>query len=421
MLHRKKNQVGKKEAASQEDEPRRRHLPFRLRVTRITWGWFPCTMSTGAVAVLISQQPFTFAGLTTIGQIFFIVDLVLFLTFSSLIAVRFALKPKAIVASLHHPSESFFFGAWWVSLALLLNCAAAYGIPGLGGASGGGASGGGAWLVGALRVLFWIYFACALLVAVVQYYIIFQTEHLHVSDAMPAWILPAYPFLVSGPLAAQIAKTQPDPTAALQIVVAGVSGQGLGWVLSLLMYSVYFTRLIRSDMPHPSLRPGMYVSVGPAAYTAAGLMALGTQAHLQMPEGFMGITSLRVGDVWLAAALPASLFLWMVAIWFSGVTTLHIVRDARRMRFSLQWWAFVFPNAGLTLATVQVGKALGSDGVGAVASALTVILVCFWFLCAGMHVRAVWRHDLLHPGKDQGVDDVNAVHDRAKEEEQQSV
>ncbi|KAK8089639.1 hypothetical protein PG997_004600 [Apiospora hydei] len=411
MLHRKKNHAGREELESPQDEPHHRHLPFRLRVTRITWQWFPSTMSTGALASLLGQQPFTFPGLTTIGKIFFILDMVLFLAFSSLIAVRFVLKRHAILASLHHPSESFFFGAWWVSLALLLNCAASYGIPGLGGADGGGA-----WLVAALRVLFWVYFACAILVAVLQYYIIFQTEHLRVSDAMPAWILPAYPFLVSGPLAAQIAKTQPDATAALQIIVAGISGQGLGWILALLMYSVYFTRLIRSDMPNPSVRPGMYVSVGPAAYTAAGLLALGQQAHLQLPAGFLGITSLAVGDVWLAAALPAGLFLWMVAIWFSGVTTLHVARDARRMRFSLQWWAFVFPNAGLAMATIQIGKALGSHGVDVFAAALTVLLVCFWFLCAAMHVRAVWRHDLLQPGRDQGVDDVNAVHDRAKEE-----
>ncbi|KAK6843471.1 hypothetical protein PG995_002435 [Apiospora arundinis] len=415
MLQRKKNHDDERGSSlsSHDDTPQRHHLPFRLRVTRITWGWFPCTMSTGALAALLSQQPFEFPGLTTIGKVVFLLDMVLFLAFSSLIAARFALKPRAILASLHHPSESFFFGAWWVSLALLLNCTAAYGVPGLGGAGGGGA-----WLVAALRVLFWMYFACATLVAVLQYYIIFQTEHLHVSDAMPAWILPAYPFLVSGPLAAVIAKTQGDTTAAVQIIVAGVSGQGLGWILSLLMYSVYFTRLIRSDMPDPSLRPGMYVSVGPAAYTAAGLLALGQQAHLQMPPGFLGITSLAVGDVWLAAALPASLFLWMVAIWFSGVTTLHVIRDARRMRFSLQWWAFVFPNAGLAMATAQIGKALGSDGVNGVAAGLTVVLVCFWLFCAASHVRAVWRHDLLHPGKDQGVDDVNAVHDRAQEENQ---
>lgn len=419
MLNRKKKHAGREESASQPDEPQRRRLPLRLRVTRITWQWFACTMSTGGLASLLGQQPFTFPGLTTIGKIVFILDMVLFLTFSSLIAVRFVLKRRAIMASLHHPSESFFFGAWWVSLALLLNCAASYGIPGLGGADGGGA-----WLVEALRVLFWMYFACATLVAVLQYYIIFQTERLHVSEAMPAWILPAYPFLVSGPLAAQIAKTQPDTTAALQIIVAGISGQGLGWVLSLLMYSVYFTRLIRSDIPNPSLRPGMYVSVGPAAYTAAGLLALGQQAHLQMPKGYMGITSLDVGDVWLAVALPATLFLWMVAIWFSGVTTLQVACDARRMGFTLQWWAFVFPNAGLAMATIQIGKALDSDGVNGVAAGLTVLLVCFWLLCAAMHARAVWRHDLLHPGKDQGVDDVNAVHDRAKEseeEEKQSV
>lgn len=355
-------------------------------------------MSTGAMASLLSQQPFQFRGLETIGKIVFILDIVLLVIFTCMILARFALKPRAITKSLHHPSESFFFGSFWVSIALVLYGMAVYGIPGLGDNRG--------WLVEAMRVLFWMYISCAMLVAVFQYNIIFHAEKLDVNEALPAWILPAYPFLVSGPLAAQVARTQPD-VSATQIIIAGISAQGLGWMLSLLMYSVFYARLIQSDMPAPSTRPGMYVSVGPAAYTCAGLLSLGQQARDQLPEGFAGISSLHIGDLWLALALPAGLFLWTFAIWFSALTTLSLIRGWKKMEFTLQWWAFVFPNAGLAIATIQIGNTLDSNGIRGVAAALTIILAILWIMCAVLHIRAVWRRDILWPGKDQGVDEVN--------------
>jgi len=209
-------------------------------------------MSTGAIATLLSQQPYTFVGLSTIGKIFFVLDLVLFLAFTALIAVRFLLKPAAFTQSLHHPHESFFFGTFWVSIALILYCTQQYGVPACG-----------PWLIKALEVSFWTYSGFALLVVVFQYHVLFDMENLPVTDAMPAWILPAYPFLVLGPLAAVLEYNQP-PGPALNILIGGIVFQGLGWTIAFFMYTLYFTRLINSALPEESKRPGMYVAVGPA-------------------------------------------------------------------------------------------------------------------------------------------------------------
>ncbi|KAH7369484.1 malic acid transport protein [Plectosphaerella cucumerina] len=377
-------------------------LPFTERAVRVTWAWFPCTMSTGALASLINVQPFEFPGLTTIGKIFYILNLILFVTFSTLIVIRFIKKPLALSTSLHHPSESFFFGSFWVSIALIINGAQGYGVPESG-----------PWLVSALKVLFWIYIACALIVAVFEYHVIFEVEKLSLSDAVPAWILPAYPFLVTGTVAANIAETQPDGSA-LQIIVAGLMGQGLGWILALFVYVVYLTRLIANDMPPPSTRPGMYVSVGPAAYTCAGLVGLGKQAQTVLPDGFLGVTSLQVGDVWRSCSVAAALFLWLIALWFSCLTTVSIFRVMKRMNFTLQWWAFVFPNAGLAIATIQLGDSLDSFGLKAFGAAITVVLVALWLLCAFCHLRALWNRELLAVGKDMGVEEVNNTHDEKK-------
>lgn len=374
-------------------------LGLYQRSLRVTWQWFAVNMSTGAMASLLGQIPFRFNGIRTIGEIFYIINLVTFLLFLTLIIARFIRKPRALPTSLHHPSESFFFGGFWVAVALLLNGIQTYGVPRSG-----------PWLVAALRVLFWMYFGCATCVAIFQYHIIFYAETMNLADAMPAWVLPTYPFLVTGVVASNIAKTQTG-TAAVQIIIGGLAAQGLGWIIALFIYTVYLTRLIASKMPPPAMRPGLYISVGPAAYTCAGILLLGQQAKKHIPDDYLGITSFPVGELWFAISVPAGIFLWLLCMWFSSVATLSIIRDARRMSFSLSWWAFVFPNAGMAIATIQVGTVLDSKPIQIAACVIAVMMVPLWFLCAILHIRAVYRHDLLAPGKDVGVDDVNRAHD----------
>lgn len=62
-------------------------------------------LETFLVATLLGQQPHTFRGLQTIGTIFFILDLVLFVIFTCLIVARFCMHPGSLRLSLHHPHE----------------------------------------------------------------------------------------------------------------------------------------------------------------------------------------------------------------------------------------------------------------------------------------------------------------------------
>lgn len=101
--------------------------------------------------------------------------------------------------------------------------------------------------------------------------------------------------------------------------------------------------------------------------------------------------------------IMAGLFIVLFAYWFFFITTVTIISGliTKKMSFSLNWWAFIFPNAGLTLATIQAGSALKSSAIDGVASGLTVMLVVLWFMTAAFCVRAVWQGDVMWPGKDE--------------------
>ncbi|RMZ12895.1 hypothetical protein D0862_02515 [Hortaea werneckii] len=369
-----------------------KYAGFRDRIAHFTWPWFACTMSTGAIAVVLAQTPNRFTGLQTIGKIFYILDIVLFVCFTALITLRFILVPSKLPASLHHPVEGLFFGAFWVSISLIMNCMQSYGVPNTG-----------PWLIRAIEVLFWIYCAVVLLVAIFQYYILFQEERLNVADAMPAWIFPIYPLLVVGPMAANFIGSQPHG-AAYPMWVGAVMLQGVAWTVALMMYCIYTQRLMVSSLPAPPTRPGMYVSVGPAGYTSAALIQLGRKAPSILPPNVFGLSTDSDGNIVRALGIMAGIFIVIFAFWFFCISTVAVIAGLRRMSFTLNWWAFVFPNAGLTLAAIQVGAVFSSPGINGVCSALTILIVIMWFVCAIATIRAVWRGEVPWPGKAEDKD-----------------
>jgi C4-dicarboxylate transporter/malic acid transport protein len=363
-------------------------------------------MSTGAIATLLGQQPYSFTGLKTIGKIFFILDIVLFVAFSMCITYRFARNPGSLKRSLHHPHESFFFGSWFVSVALIIYCMEQYGVPSSG-----------PWLIKTLEVMFWTYAGTVMFVAVFQYHVIFDREELPVADAMPAWILPVYPFLVLGVLGSTLLKSQP-PHAGFLIFIGSITFAGLGWTVAFFMLSIYVTRLVNSELPEASKRPGMFVAVGPAAYTANTLVALGMQAPKHVPNNLLGITSVPVGDIFKALGVATGIFIWLVAFWFSALTVVSVLVSAKESHFTLNYWGFIFPNAGLVIALIQIANALESSGIKGVCSGATIILVILWFFVAILNVRAVLRAQILWPGRDEDMEDVSGHgHEPELEEE----
>lgn len=300
---------------------------FKDRIAHFTWPWFATTMSTGALAVVLAQTPNRFPGLTTIGKIFFIFDIVLFTLFNIAMGLRAFWFPKRFRGSLHHPVEGLFFGAYWVSASLILNATQSYGVPNCG-----------PWLVKAIEVLFWLYCAVVLLVAIGQYYVLFQEERLKITDAVPAWIFPIYPLLVIGPMAGNFIPSQSSPNA-FDMWVGAVMLQGLAWTVALMMYSMYMQRLMTSALPAPSTRPGMYVSVGPAGYTSAGLISLGMRAPDVLPGNAFNVSGVPDGNIVKVIGIMAGVFIIIFAFWFFCVSTVAVVAGIRRMHFTLNWWA----------------------------------------------------------------------------------
>ncbi len=250
-----------------------------------------------------------------------------------------------------------------------------------------------------MRVCFWVYVAVAFSLAVLQYLSLFNAHpsRLTVQSMTPAWILPIFPVMISGTLAQIVAPEQP-PAARLAIIVAGISFQGLGWMVAFIMYAAYLHRLMEFGLPAPNLRPGMFISVGPPGFTCVALMGL--SGALPEDHGYFASHPAAI-ETLQTVALFASMFLWMLAFWFFCVSACAVLLGVREMSFHLIWWSLIFPNVGFTNATIKIGQQLESQAVLWVASAMTILLVMMWMVVLVAQVRAVARREILMEGKDE--------------------
>ena len=272
------------------------------------------------------------------------------------------------------------------TVATLTSNAQAYGGPSCG-----------PWLTTTIEVLFWIYVALAFLAAVFQYLFLFAGPRLTIQSMTPAWILPVFPIMLSATIATLISPAL-SPSRRMPVIVAGVGFQGLGWMIAFLMYAGYTHRLMAYGLPAPNLRPGMFIPVGPPSFT--GLVLIGLARALPADYGYFASRPVGVEVVRTMADFTA-IFLWVLAFWFFCIALVAVLLGARKMSFHMVWWACVFPNTGFAIATISIGEQLESEGILWVGSAMTILIVAAWLFIFVAQMRAIWRKEILMPGKDE--------------------
>ncbi|KAJ5051726.1 uncharacterized protein L3040_001499 [Drepanopeziza brunnea f. sp. 'multigermtubi'] len=221
----------------------------------------------------------------------------------------------------------------------------------------------------------------------------------------PAWILPMLPIMLTVTIAALMGKCQ-LLNYALPILVAGATFQGLGMLISIFMYSIYLSRLMTQGLPKPDLRPGMFIAVGPPSFTGFALLSISndlfdihpsytTLQHVIHPE--------FIADIFHIVALSTTIFLWATAFWFFRIALVGVIHGAfftkEGMGFHLVWWAFIFPNVGFTVITIDTGNALMSEGIRSVASVMTLLLVATWLFVGGLTSERCGRRKSCGQGK----------------------
>lgn len=299
---------------------------------------------------------------------------------------RFLLHTGELVRSLTHPREGFFFPTFFLSIATIITSTQRYAIPD-----------DHVVLEWVIQAAFWVYVALTSVLAIGQYSYVFAAHHLSLQNFMPTLILPIFPIMLSGTIASVIAATQPE-IAAMPILVAGLTCQGLGMSVAILMYAHMIGRLIQSGLPNREHRPGLFMCVGPPSFTALALIGMANGVPDSVEELAIDKSVIKVVAVLVAISL------WALSFWWFGIAVVAVISSPPKY-FHLGWWAMVFPNTGFTLATISIAKELISSSFQWVTTGMSICMLVMFFFVLYNHARAVVVQDIMYPGRDENVED----------------
>ncbi|KAK8086587.1 c4-dicarboxylate transporter [Apiospora phragmitis] len=368
---------------------------LRDRICCHQWNWFTMTMATGGVSNVLHTLPYDAKWLYYIGLVFMIINICFFVANCALAIMRFSFSPGAFIHSFTDQMECLFIPAvvaYNLRAGIILINVCEYGIPNAG-----------PWLQRAVEVLFWVYITVSVTASCGMYLILWSTQIFPIHTMTPVWVFPAYPLLLAAPFATNLITGVTQQNSAIvihrmAISLCALTVQGTGFLISFMVCAAFLYRLMTQKLPQDMQRPGVFISIGPAGFTCAGVVVLGSQVDMILPDDMDG----RIYAIWSLRfiSIVMGLWLWGLSKWFFVVSvgSLHkYLRKEHTMPFQMTWWSFVFPNTALVTATSALAKAFNNTGLKIYSCVMAAILIFVWCLVLIRMIKALWRHEVLWP------------------------
>ncbi|QYT01349.1 hypothetical protein H0G86_008392 [Trichoderma simmonsii] len=369
-----------------------RKVGLKDRIACYQWTFFTMTMATGGVASALHGLVYQAEWVNSFGVFFCLLNIVLFLTNCVLLSMRFYLRPGSLTKSFTDQVESLFIPAFFVSLAVILINICQFGVPHCG-----------VWLLKTLQILFWIYTGLSAVASAGLYLILWSTLIFPIHMMTPTWVFPAYPLMLTAPfacnlIAAASATGRIDVLYAPAVALSAVATQGTGCLISLMISAAFIYRLMTQKLPRDFQRPGVFISIGPYAFTAGSLAQLGSEARNILPANFLDTQN--SADIIKIISILVALWFWGLSMWFFLVSMGSLwkyLHTGKGMPFQMTWWSFVFPNTALVTATEIMGNIFESRGLQLFGCAMTIALVIAWIAIFATMVACIKQKKLLWP------------------------
>ncbi|WP_227307353.1 TDT family transporter [Acidisoma cellulosilyticum] len=335
-----------------------------------TPNWFTVTMGTGITALALNQLPFAGAGLHDVGTVLWLLNILLFVTFSALYAARWVLFYDEARRILGHSVMSMFFGAIPMGLATIINGFLAFGIPWLGAPAA----------VGIATALWWIDAAMAVVCGIGVPFLMF-TRHDHSMEKMTAvWLLPIVAAEVAAASAGQLLPHLAGGSMELTVLALGYALWAFSVPLALSLLVILFLRLVLHKLPHRDMAASGCLALGPIGTGALSLLLLGAAA----PHAFATVGLADIGQMARGIGIIGGLALWGYGVWWFLLAVLTTLRYLQRegMPFNLGWWGFTFPLGVYSVATLALAHQTGLALFSVIGTGLVLLLAVLWTMIA---------------------------------------
>jgi len=314
----------------------------RSKLAYFPVSFFATVMGMAGFTIAVSKAESIYHLDVKISQLLSIFTLLLFFSLLAIYTLKFIKQKTAVIEELHHPVKLSFFPAISISLILISTCMAHHN-PDLTK---------GFWLVGtSLHLFFTLYVLNAWI----------NHDYFNINHMNPAWFIP----IVGNILV---------PIAGVSLGYTDISWFffSIGIVFwPVLLTIIYYRVFFHPAMPE-KLVPTFFIMIAPPAV------------------GFLSYLQLN-GEVDNFARVLYFSGLFFTLLMFSQVGKFS------KLQFFLSWWAYSFPMAAITIATMVMYQKTQNEFFSGLAITLFAILTLFITMLIIKTFKAIIANQICVP------------------------
>jgi C4-dicarboxylate transporter/malic acid transport protein len=350
-------------------------------IRQFTPNWFAATMGTGILSAVLTQLPVNIPGLLKIAEGLWLLNIVLFLTFSALYLARWILYFDEARRVFGHSTVSMFFGTIPMGLATLINGLLTFGLPRWGSA-----------VLPLAELLWWLDVAMSLACGVLIPFLMFTRQEHRIDQMTAVWLLPLVACEVAAVSGGLLAPHLAESHSQFSVLITSYVLWAMSVPVAFSVLTILLLRMALHKLPHESMAASSWLALGPISTGAFGLLVLGADS----PAVFTANGLSSVGEIASGLGLLGGVILWGVGVWWCLMALLITARYLRDgIPFNLGWWGFTFPLGVFALTTLKLGAVLHLGFFSVLGCALVAALAVLWLVIMKRTVRGAYRGELF--------------------------
>jgi len=349
-------------------------------IRQFTPNWFAATMGTGILSAVLTQLPVHIPGVFQLAEALWMLNIVLFLTFSFLYTARWVMFFDEARRVFGHSTVSMFFGTIPMGMATIINGLLIFGVPRWGD-----------HVLALAEALWWLDMVMSVGCGVLIPFMMFTRQQHSIDQMTAVWLLPVVAAEVAAASGGMLAPHLAD-SHTFSVLITSYVLWALSVPVAFSILTILLLRMALHKLPHENMAASSWLALGPISTGAFGLMVLGADS----PGIFAANGLPAVGEIASGLGLVGGIMLWGVGVWWLLMAVLITVRYLRNgIPFNLGWWGFTFPLGVFALTTLKLGAVLHLGFFSAFGVVLVSALAALWWVIMKRTVVGAYKGELF--------------------------